>query len=120
MKNLFVGLCLITALLAACRTDPNIPDTPAISFNTEIQPILTGSCGQPECHAKNGSEFSLIGYEDVITHGKVTKGDARGSELYKVVSNRSEEEMPPKPADPLDEQSIKMIFVWIEQGAKNN
>lgn len=106
--------------LFACRTEPDIPSNPKVLFQSDIQPLLSGSCGQTDCHAKNNSEFSLIGYEDVITNGKVIRGDARKSELYKVISNRSPNEMPPAPTPLLDDYNIKLIFVWIEQGARNN
>ncbi len=120
MKILCICIGILAFSLSACRTEPDIPSNPKVLFQSDIQPILSGSCGQPECHAKNGSEFSLIGYDDVIDHGGVVKGDARGSTLYKVISNRSSNEMPPKPAELLDTRSIKLIYVWIEQGAKNN
>ncbi len=106
--------------LSACQTDPNIPATPEVSFQSGIQPILTGGCGQDKCHAKNGYASSLIGYEDVINNGGVVAGNARKSKLYRVVSNRSLEPMPPNPEPPLASQDIKLIYVWIEQGAKNN
>ena len=120
MKLEYIIFGYLLLCLTACRTEPDIPSNPKVLFQTEIQPILSGSCGQPECHAKNGSQFSLIGYEDVIGHGGIVKGDARASTLYKVISNRSSNEMPPKPLETLDVHSIKLIFVWIEQGAKNN
>ncbi|HNS12642.1 MAG TPA: hypothetical protein PKM97_08530 [Bacteroidia bacterium] len=111
---------ILLLFITACRTEPDIPSNPKVLFQTEVQPILTGSCGQTECHAKNGTEFSLIGYEDVIENGGVVKGDARSSTLYRVISNRSSNEMPPEPMELLDDHSIKLIYVWIEQGAKNN
>ena len=120
MKILAVTIGILALALTACRTDPNIPSSPKVLFHSDIQPLLTGSCGQLDCHAKNGSKFSLIGYDDVISHGGVKAGDARASKLYQVISNRSSNQMPPKPAELMDTRSIKLIYVWIEQGAKNN
>ena len=120
MKIVNAIFVILLSFLAACETPPEIPATPEVLFNSDIQPILTGSCGQQECHAKNGSASSLIGYEDVINNGEVLPGQARQSELYRVISNRSSEPMPPDPAAPLESRNIKLVYVWIEQGAKNN
>ncbi len=120
MKTASIAFRILLLALTACRTEPDIPSNPKVLFQSDIQPLLTGSCGQNDCHAKNGSVSSLIGYEDVIENGGVIAGNARESELYKVISNRSREEMPPEPNEPLDDRSIKLIYVWIEQGAKNN
>lgn len=120
MKLLYAIIGFLVLALNACRTEPDIPASPEVKFQSEIQPMLNGSCGQAECHAKNGSRFSLIGYEDVIAHGGVIAGDGRASTLYKVISNHSSNEMPPKPGEPMASKDIKLIFVWIEQGAKNN
>lgn len=118
LAYLISGMLLVS--MAACQTDTDIPANPKVLFQSDIQPILSGKCGQSECHAKNGSQFSLIGYDDVIAYAGVKPGNARASNLYKVISNRSSNEMPPLPAEALDDQSIKLIYVWIEQGAKNN
>lgn len=120
MKIVNIIFALLFSSLLACQTEPEIPASPEVLFNSDIQPILAGKCGQQECHGGGGEESSLIGYENVIETGEVEPGNARQSELYRVVSNRSSEEMPPDPAAPLEDRDIKLIYVWIEQGAKNN
>ena len=102
-----------------CITKTNLDGYPEISFLNDIQPILTGNCNQQGCHGLvNPGEFTLNSYEDVMHYVKA--GDARGSTLYLSVTGRTEEFMPPAPANRLSDTQLSKIFIWIEQGAKNN
>lgn len=111
------ALAMLVALVGvSCTHDANIPDTPAISFNEQIQPIIVSNCATSGCH-DGGREFSLETYDEIAGHVKA--GDARGSKLYKVITKLwGEEAMPP--AGPLGDDQITLIYTWIEQGAKNN
>ena len=108
--------------LNSCKHDPDLTNVPEVTFST-VQGILSGNCTFSGCHDGAGSNeeevFSLIGYDNVIDEGKVKPGNARDSELYKVISNRGEK-MPPDPRSPLSDDDVKKIYIWIEQGAKNN
>ena len=106
-------------LLNSCRHDPEIPATPATSFQTDVQPILAGSCNFSDCHG--GNEKSLVTYDDVIHHGDIHAGDAHQSKLYKLITKKSgEDKMPPGSAAQLTDRQILTIYLWIEQGAPNN
>ncbi|MBK7908913.1 hypothetical protein [Candidatus Pollutiaquabacter sp.] len=49
----------------------------------------------------------------------VTAGDARNSKLYQSITLGADR-MPPDGRDPLLDEEITTIYVWIQQGAKNN
>jgi len=95
-----------------------VPDSPVMSFQTDVQPIIVGNCTESGCHASSGGEFPLVSYNDVSGH--LTAGDARGSELYKSITGKGAQLMPPGSRPLLTNDAIRVIYVWIEQGAKNN
>lgn len=117
---ILAGITGLTALLfQACRRESDLTNYPVVSFNNEVLPIITGNCTQSGCHGTVGGEqFALTNYNEVM--GIVKAGDARKSDLYRVITGRSFEFMPPSPSDPLTEAQIRSIFVWIEQGAQND
>lgn len=117
IKLLIISLFCGLSVLAGCQSDPDLASTPELSFRDDIQPILSGNCTMSGCHSHSGeSVFPLDSYDDVAS--RVKPGNARGSELYKVVANRSDRLMPP--SGPLADADIQRLYIWIEQGAKNN
>jgi hypothetical protein len=118
MKNLkFILLALLA--LQACVHEPDLSSVRDISYSTEIAPIIAGNCSSSGCHANDAqSEFSLVGYDDLISNGDVKPGNAKDSEIYQVLFETGDDKMPPN-GDLTDRQK-KLIFIWIEQGAKNN
>ena len=115
-STILLALVAIALLPLSCTHDPVIPDTPAISFKDEVMPIIVNNCAKSGCHDGRG-EFSLQDYHDISA--KVHAGDARKSELYKVINKLwGGKAMPPD--GPLSDQQITVIYTWIMQGAKNN
>lgn len=115
-RAILFALAGITFMPLSCTHDPVIPDTPAISFKDEVLPIIVNNCAKSGCH-DGGAEFSLQNYEEISSN--VQAGDARKSELYKVINTLwGEKAMPPD--GPLSDQQITLIYTWIMQGAKNN
>ena len=107
------------AILVSCRHDSVVPDSPEVSFAHDVQSIIAGNCAFSGCHTGDeGEQFPLIKYEEIT--GIVDKGNARESKLYKAVTGKSEKLMPPPPQPGLTNEQIRYIYVWIEQGAKNN
>ena len=97
------------------------PETPTISFKEHVQPIITGNCTAAECHPATGGEFPLVSYNDVIVNGEIKEGKGTDVELIKVIKSTSDDDrMPQPPSSPLTENQIKIIELWVEQGAKNN
>jgi hypothetical protein len=103
-------------LISACHQKPIIPASPAISYSNEVQPIVLGNCATPGCHNSNSHLRALTNYNEVMIYIKA--GNASKSQLYKAITSLSSNEMPP--SHPLSEEQIKLIYVWIMQGAKNN
>lgn len=114
-----VLLFCCVSILGSCRHDVVVPDSPEVSFAHDVQFIVTGNCAFSGCHTGNdGEEFPLITYEEITDN--VEKGNARDSKLYQSVTGKSAKLMPPSPQALLTNEQISLIYVWIEQGAKNN
>ncbi|MCX6290944.1 MAG: hypothetical protein NT126_04195 [Bacteroidetes bacterium] len=114
---LFAGLCFF--LSSSCNHTADVSAKPAISFQSDVQPVLIGNCTQSGCHSGGDNEsFSLVTYDDVMK--SVNPGNARDSRLYQSVVGRTEHLMPPSPQPMLSDKQILNIYVWIEQGALNN
>lgn len=120
-KIVILLLTISTALtLNSCKHDIDLSTAPTISFKDDIQAIISGNCAMNGCHGNDSqSEFSLTSYNSVMSEGDIKAGDAKGSKFYQVLLvNVGEEKMPPE--GPLTDIQIKKVFIWIEQGAKDN
>jgi cytochrome c5 len=117
---------LVSALLGvlilsmpSCTHDPvGIESLDTVCFDSQVLPILQGSCGMSGCH--NGVSgvggFNASNYESIMR--AVTPGDPRSSNLYKVITKSFGEKMMP-PDRPLTQLQRTIIEVWIAQGAGN-
>jgi hypothetical protein len=122
-KLLIVFIIIFSSTIGffSCTHEPSlagISDT--VCFDSVIFPMLRNSCAKPGCHDA-GSQvggFDASSYESIIK--SVNPGDARGSRLYKIITDiGSDNMMPPKPDKPLSQQQRMLIEVWIAQGAPN-
>lgn len=112
-------LFVFSSSLSSCKHDPDLSGIPEISFANDIQAIISGNCAMNGCHANDAqSEFSLTTYADVMDNGDINPGNARDSKLYEVLLETGDDKMPPN--GDLTEIQIKKIYLWIEQGAKDN
>lgn len=108
-----------------------------VSFATDIQPLLTESCGN--CHDRTGegslaSGFGVNSYADVMKGTSlgvvVIPGSSDSSNLYRVIAAKTAPEirMPPHHIDswaqgrgkPLTPDQIALVKRWIDEGAKDN
>lgn len=113
-------LLVVSFTLGSCKHKPNFSDFPEVSYANDVSPIIIGNCGQEGCHGNVG-ELDLTTYDKLIHGAEVTAGSPEKSKLYKVITKLSgEDRMPLAPAEPLTNEQIETIFVWIGQGAKNN
>ena len=120
-KWIIGGLALAFAGFNACTTEPDLENVPQVSFNNDVQRIISSHCSFSGCHGGQGGEFSLVTYDEVM--GYVKSGNAHGSELYKIITNKGfvvEERMPPSGYEQVSPEDVKLLYWWIEQGAKNN
>ena len=116
----FTFLFLTVALVYSCKHEPDVNSLPAVSFSTAVKPLIAGNCTQSGCHDANGIP-PLTLYSDLLKNDMVRPFDAFGSRLYKALCSQNKDQvMPRPPAAPLTDIQIRTIFIWIEQGAKDN
>ncbi len=102
--------------------EPEVKDN--VSFELDIQPILTAECAS--CH--NPSEvkpdfregYAYESMEGLIDEGDIIPGDPEGSELVEMLEGESPDGNTMPPAGPMSPQKIALIKKWIEEGALNN
>lgn len=118
--NFSVLLLLCIALFTACRHNSITPlDTaPTVSFQADVLPVIIANCTEAGCHGQGGSDLKLLTYDEIMR--RVTPGKPHSSDLYKVITANTGNVMPQPPNPRLTDNQIKLIFVWISQGAKNN
>ena len=115
---LFVGLIMT---FSSCKHELDTPASPEISFGTDVRTIISGNCTFSGCHGvENFTRFQLLSYDDVIKNGGIGRGDATKTKLYKSITGKGSDIMPPSPRSPLSDLHIKTILLWMKQGAKNN
>jgi hypothetical protein len=124
MKKLIV--LFIIALVPAvsffsCQHDPVLPEH-EVSYSNDIQPILQLGCTQAGCHGDSLNQMPrLTSYESVMEFGDIEPGKPKDSKLYERITEEDEDKRMPKPPYPrLSDRNIKLIYIWIAQGAKNN
>lgn len=117
MRSTIPLLCFALIIMVSCSHDESPYSQRKMSFSADVQPVIQTTCATRSCHSAQGEEFSLENYADIMD--KVQVGNARSSELYRVITHRSFTVMPPAPATIADEDVTK-IYYWIEQGAQNN
>jgi hypothetical protein len=100
--------------IPGCLTDGQI------CFESSVLPIFVSSCAKPGCHDAETHEegYILDRYSNIVRKG-ITPGDANDSELYQVLFEDGEDQMPPPPDAPLTQSQKDSIEAWINQGAKN-
>ncbi len=126
VRLLFIAAIILT--LGACDDDKITADDIVVkdnvSFDLDIQPILTTECAT--CHNPTEVEpdfredFAYESMEDVIDEGDIIPGDAEGSELVEMLEFRSEDGNDMPPGDPLTPTEIALFKKWIDEGAKEN
>lgn len=118
--------CLLSApavlLIAGCGSEPDV------SFAQDVRPVLEKHCA--DCHLGSGegveaSGFVVEGYDDVMKGTNlgpvIVSGDPLSSNLYRLVSGKVDPSIQmPHGKDPLTEEEIRVIELWIAQGAQNN
>ncbi|GAA4455424.1 DUF1549 and DUF1553 domain-containing protein [Novipirellula rosea] len=108
---------------------PTFADDRAVSFELDIQPILTAqACNSGACHGKqrgqNGFQLSLLGFDSEFDHAAVSR-DARGRRIFPASPENSllllkaTAELPHGGGRKLerDSEDYQMLTRWIRQGA---
>lgn len=124
MKNIFALIAIVaipSVIFYSCKSEPVLPEE-QVSFSTDIQPIIQQGCWHAGCHGDSlNGEFKLTDYDKIMDKGEVEPGKPNNSKLYEVITLTSgEDKMPQDPYPALTERQIKLVYIWIAQGAKNN
>lgn len=124
MKKLYVLLMLASVpatIFFGCKHDPVLPEQ-EVSFSQDILPIMQMGCSHNGCHGDTLNQMpKLTTYDEVMALGDVKPGEPQESELYKrIIETDSTERMPRLPYAALNDRNIKLIYIWIAQGAKDN
>jgi len=115
--NTIYGIGMLS--LISCTHNPDLTKVRTVSFNTEVLPIFQTNCATSGCHDNSTKEsgYELNNYGNIMTG--ISAGNANKSKLYKEISSPLIT-MPPSSRNPLNQDQRSLIYVWIEQGAKNN
>lgn len=111
------------AVLAVAACAPS-----GVSYNKDVQPILSKNCS--ECHAPGQKGFEASGldttsYQALMKGGKfgqlIKPGDAFSSSLNMLVEGRAHSSIRmPHGREKLPDRDIEKLKVWVNEGAKNN
>ncbi len=122
-RIVIVIFCMILVFGAmSCRHTVDYSQYPEVKYSTDVSPVISANCTQSGCHGSvDFRRFSLLTYDDLIQHTHVVSGKPEQSNLYSVIRTLNKNNrMPVDPLPPLTDDQIKMIYLWIAQGAKNN
>lgn len=122
--TLLLSLYTLILLTPSCTHEAEIPPVvpgttyDSVCFETEILPVIQSNCAKSGCH-DGSEEFSLGTYADILDI--VKPGQPNKSELYEVITENqgAEDFMPPSPNQPLTNDQISTIQLWILEGARN-
>jgi hypothetical protein len=115
-KQLLLLLIIVSMGASSCIHESDLAGAPVITYSGDTQRILSANCNFPSCHG--GSEVGLTTYNEVMDW--VEPGKPRNSELYRLITGRAAEKMPPSGYPEVSNADLRLIYLWIEQGAKNN
>ena len=118
----------VLAGIALAGCSPEGGGRQEVSFKGQVQPIVKKYCA--ECHSAGGAGTQKSGFA-VETHQSLMKGTKYGpvvvpgsaisSSLYRLVAGEVDPSIRmPHGKDKLPPEDIKLIELWIDQGAKDN
>src|SRR5688572_5668466 len=113
-------IVFLTALPNARAPRPTTPTPSAVSFASDIKPILEKSCAS--CHSSDLklADLDLSTREAAMRGGEhgavIVPGNSEKSKLYRMVAGLDQPIMPME-GDPLTSTEVTAIKAWIDQGA---
>ena len=127
MKRLlinFMSVMLMGVVLTGCYKDVIYPDAAidpdgppqAVSYNTDIKPMLNSKCAIAGCHVSGAHKPYLstdVSYNQLVNGGFINTVIPKESVLYQKI-NGGMKEFIPSAAD------RQKVYDWIRTGAQNN
>ncbi len=97
------------------------PEVATVSYNDDIEPILTASCALVGCHvAGHVTNLDLSNYDTFKDGGNsgaaFVAGDGKGSLVVTRIDGGG---MPPG-GPPFDQDEVQLFIDWINEGAEHN
>lgn len=116
-----IGLAMHSGEVRSIDSKDTITDShQAVSFETEVLPILEKHCS--ECHSEENAELGLKldTYEGLMAgsdYGTVVEaGDANGSLLVDMIASGDM----PEDGDAMPADELEVLKTWINEGAEKN
>jgi hypothetical protein len=105
----------------SCRHDPILPEH-QVSYATEIFPIISSNCWHSGCHNSDSlpQSVSFMTHDDLVRGNYVVPGKPHDSKIFNAVTGLAGQELMPKDYPVLTDRNIRLIYIWIAQGALNN
>lgn len=127
LNAITAGAALLGA--ASLLSLPGCAGEEAVSFASDVKPIIDANC--LSCHQQGGSGheasgFGMTSYDDLMQGTKfgpmVIAGDAEGSNMIVLMEGRADPSisMPHGDMEAVSKRDIDTVRRWIDQGAKNN
>ena len=124
MRNHLTGILLLALVTGGC-----IREQRQISFREDVRPILEANC--LECHSSPAGQGYLENGLSMATHAELMRGtiygpvitprDSRHSILNMLVEGRADTSMRmPHGRNPLSNDEVDILRLWVEQGALPN
>ena len=113
--------CVIASSMASNAAAQTASTAPRVDFERQIAPIIKERC--LECHSqdKRKGGLSLATYADALDGGRngpaIRPGNAARSILIHRLTGAVEPQMP-KDKDPLTPRELRLVRLWIDQGAR--
>ncbi|WP_417730678.1 PSD1 and planctomycete cytochrome C domain-containing protein [Rosistilla oblonga] len=111
----------ICGAILLVATEARAAESPPISFNRDIRPILSDRCFA--CHGPDAETVAgglRLDVREQAVEAAIVPGDAAASEVIaRVLSDDDDLRMPPAALHkPLDESQIVLLKRWIDEGAE--
>lgn len=124
IRSASIMTLLLFLVCAGCQTHPQI------SFRKDVYPIFEENC--VDCHTPpRGKGYRKTGlnmenYDSIMTgtvYGPViVPGDSKRSILNMLVEGRADTSMrmPHSEDEPLTDDELRILHLWVKQGARDN
>ena len=122
-----IALALVVAGLAACDKQAETP-LKKVTYVDDVGPILQEHCAGCHVAGEKGAESSgllMDSYESLMKGSRfgrvIEPGSAATSSLHIIISGKARLTVSmPHGTEPLSDEQIETIRVWIEEGALEN
>lgn len=140
LRDISILAAIIVLAASSCKHEPWVPDNfnpspddtvttspncdpDTVYFVNDVLPIFQSSCAMSGCHnAPSGQDGVVLNdYQHILSTGDIRPGDPNGSDVYEVLFESGEDQMPPTSSGiTLTDDQKNAIYTWILQGAANN